>query len=127
MQQPLNLNTLCQLIVTTLENNKANALRELDVSTLTTTTDRLIICSAISKRHIDALKDKVIVAVKAQNHPPLSVNGDTDSGWVLVDLQDVVVHIMLPETRDLYSLEKLWSMTQATRNAPPLDQNNTDA
>jgi ribosome-associated protein len=112
----MNLTTLSQLVVTTLEENKATDVRVLDVSKLTNMTDQLIVCSAISKRHIDALKNKVIVAVKAQDKPPLSSNGDSDSGWVLIDLQDIIVHIMLPEARELYTLEKLWSMTELTRN-----------
>lgn len=108
-------NNLTQLVIQTLEDNKASEIQVLDVTTLTDMTDQLIICSAISARHVDALRDKVVVAVKAAGERPLCIDGDSDSGWVLIDLQDIIVHIMLPETRDFYSLEKLWAMTETAR------------
>lgn len=111
----MELKQLSQLVVKTLEDNKANHIQELDVTRLTDITDCLIICSALSTRHVDALKDKVVEAVKAAGLRPLSVDGESDSGWVLIDLQDMIVHIMLPETREFYSLEKLWSMTESAR------------
>lgn len=111
----MELEYLIQLVVQTLEDNKANDIQELDVTSLTDITDYLIICSALSTRHVDALKDKVVEAVKAAGERPLSVDGESDSGWVLIDLQDIIVHIMLPETRDFYSLEKLWSMAKSAR------------
>ena len=109
------MTSLTQLVIQTLEENKANDIRELDVTGLTDITDRIIICSALSTRHLDALRDKVVVAAKAAGEKPLGVDGESESGWVLIDLQDVIVHIMLPETRDFYSLEKLWSMTETAR------------
>ncbi|MCB1827699.1 MAG: ribosome silencing factor [Coxiellaceae bacterium] len=111
----MKIEDLTQLVTQTLEDNKASDIRVMDVTELTDVTDRIIICSAISGRHVDALRDKVVVAAKEAGEKPLGVDGQSESGWVLIDLQDVIVHIMLPETRDFYSLEKLWHMTEAAR------------
>ena len=111
----MKITELMQLVTQTLEDNKASNTQALDVTALTDITDHLVICTAISTRHVDALRDKVVEAVKAAGERPLCVNGSSDSGWILIDLQDVIVHIMLPETRDFYSLEKLWSMTESAR------------
>ena len=107
---------LTKLVIDTLEDHKGIDITELDVTRLTDVTDRLIICSASSTRHASALSDRVIEAVKSHGVRPLSVEGETEGDWVLIDLQDIVVHIMLPEIRDFYSLEKLWSMTESARS-----------
>jgi len=106
---------LAKLVVDTLDDNKAIDIAELDVSQLTDVTDRLIICSALSSRHASAMADKVIKMVKSNGVRPLHVAGESEGEWVLIDLLDIVVHIMLPETRDFYSLEKLWGMTESAR------------
>lgn len=111
----MELEQITDLVTQILDDNKASDIQTLDVSELTDIADRMIICSAISTRHIDALRDKVVVAVKAVGEKPLAVDSDSSTGWVLIDLQDLIVHIMLPDTREIYSLEKLWSMTQSTR------------
>ena len=108
---------LTTLVTQTLENNKANDVQVLDVTALTDITDCLVICSAISVRHIDALRDKIVTAAKASGQKPLCIDGNSESGWVLIDLQDVIVHIMLPETRAFYSLEKLWSIAESARKS----------
>lgn len=113
----MNANELRQLVITTLDDNKAQAITDLDVTSLTDVADYMVICSAISSRHTHALADKLVEAVKAQGVRPLGVEGLEENEWVLVDLHDVIVHIMLPETRDFYSLEKLWSMAETTRQA----------
>jgi len=113
----MEVSNLTQLVVHTLEENKANDIRTMDVTSLTDITDRIVICSALSTRHLDALRDKVVVAAKAVGEKPLSIDGKSESGWVLIDLQDVIVHILLPETRHFYSLEKLWSLTESARKA----------
>lgn len=108
---------LAKLIIDTLDDNKALDITELDVTQLTDITDRLIICSALSTRHASALSDKLIEAVKNNGVRPSHVEGEVEGEWVLIDLQDIVVHIMLPETRDFYSLEKLWNMTESVRKS----------
>jgi ribosome-associated protein len=106
---------LLKLIVTVLEENKAEEITTLDVHELTSITDWMIICGATSKRHTLALGNHIITQVKAQGIQPIGVEGKGQSEWLLVDLGNIVIHIMLPEIRKFYSLEKLWSVTLKTR------------
>jgi ribosome-associated protein len=92
-----------------LDDNKGIDIKVLDVRKLTSITDYMVICSGTSTRHVKALADHVIVKAKAQHAMPLSVEGQQTCEWILVDLIDVVVHIMLPAAREFYNLEKLWS------------------
>lgn len=100
------------VIADLLDNNKASEIETINVAHLTSITDQLVIASALSERHVRALADKVVVAMKEQGMAPLSTDGASHSGWVIIDLDDVLVHIMLPETRALYRLEALWSITR---------------
>ncbi|MDN3555306.1 ribosome silencing factor [Halomonas maura] len=105
----MHIDALKTLVVDALEELKARDIAVLDVSRLTSVTDLMVVASGTSSRHLAALSDKVIQAAKEQGMPPLGVEGESGADWVLVDLGDVVVHIMLPETRDLYDLERLWA------------------
>ncbi|NNC98007.1 MAG: ribosome silencing factor [Gammaproteobacteria bacterium] len=110
----MQINTLAELIETTLDENKASDIKVLDVSPLTTLTDRLVIATGRSERHNRSLANKIIDAVKAHDIKPLGIEGD-DAGqgeWVLLDLADAIVHIMTQEKRDFYNLEGLWSVPQ---------------
>lgn len=104
---------LAQLVTNTLDEHRALQINNLDVTTLTDIADYVIICSATSRRHATTLADKVIRRVKENNVRPLGIEGEMEAEWILIDLFDIVVHIMLPEIRDFYSLEKLWNMTKA--------------
>ncbi|MCH9643755.1 MAG: ribosome silencing factor [Gammaproteobacteria bacterium] len=106
---------LTQLVIKTLDDNKAVDIRDLDVSHLTDITDLMIICSGSNNRHISALADKVQRATREHQVRPISVQGEESNEWILIDFGDIVVHIMQPETRDFYNLEKLWSMTEKVR------------
>ncbi|MCK0743829.1 ribosome silencing factor [Chromohalobacter nigrandesensis] len=97
------------LVMDTLEELKARDVAELDVASLTSVTDTMIVASGTSSRHIGALAESVVETVKESGCRPLGVEGHQGSDWVLVDLGDLVVHVMLPETRQLYDLERLWS------------------
>lgn len=111
----LKTDALCSLVIQTLDDHKANDIKEIDVSSLTNVTDRMIICSATSTRHATALADKLLRAVRDEGIRPLGIEGQALGEWILVDLISVVVHIMLPATREFYDLEKLWRTTERFR------------
>lgn len=104
-------------IIDALEDLKAVNLVELDVVNLTDVTDVMIFASGTSRRHVKSLADNVVVELKKKNMPPLGIEGQQVGEWVLVDYGDAVVHIMLPETREFYDLEKLWSNVPADDNS----------
>ena len=107
---------LKDLILATLEDNKGIDITDIDISELTDIANYFVICSATSTRHAKTLADKVVEASKNNQVRPFGIEGEEDCEWVLIDLSDVVVHIMLPKTREFYSLEKLWTVTEATRS-----------
>ncbi len=98
-------------IMHALEETKARDVKELDVSSLTSVTELMIIASGTSKRHVKSLADKVVEEAKQAGHRPLGIEGEREGEWVLVDLDEIVVHLMLPKVRDFYNLEKLWTVT----------------
>ena len=106
--------TLKKLIVDALDDLKAVNTVTLDVSALTDVMDYLVITSGTSNRHVKSLASNVSVEAKKQGMRPLGVEGDDAGEWVLVDFGDVVVHVMLPATRDFYDLERLWTAPEAT-------------
>ena len=101
---------LLALVIAALEDLKGVDIRVIDVRDLTSITDRMVVVSGTSTRHVKALADNVALKAKQQGYPPLGVEGAQAAEWVLLDLGDVVVHVMLPETRAFYALEKLWSV-----------------
>jgi len=96
------------LVIDSLEDMKARDIKVLDVMEISTFTDIMIICSGGSNRQVKAIAAEVVLRAKGANNPPLGVEGEKAADWVLVDLGDVVVHIMQPTSRDFYQLEKLW-------------------
>lgn len=100
---------LKQLVIESLEEMKGNDIVVLDVSENTSVTDYMIIASGTSNRHVASLANNVTVKVKDNGVRPLGVEGQSGSEWVLVDLGDIVVHVMQPATRQFYDLERLWS------------------
>lgn len=96
-----------------LADVKAREVRVMDVRKLTTVTDYMIIASGTSDRHVRSIADRLVEKATTAGEPPLGVEGQDGGEWVLVDLQDVVVHIMQPRVRDFYKLEKLWEMGAA--------------
>ncbi|MFQ3235736.1 MAG: ribosome-associated protein [Paraglaciecola sp.] len=95
-------------VVDKIENLKARDIIDLDVSDKSTVTDTMLVCSGNSKRHVISIAENVVVEAKQAGNPPLSIEGRESGDWVLVDLGDVVLHVMQDEARDFYQLEKLW-------------------
>lgn len=96
------------LVIEQLEDLKAKDIKVLDVKELSSITDYMVICSGTSNRHVKSIAHNLVSEVKDRGLMPLGLEGDDVAEWVLVDLGDVVAHIMLPQTRDFYQLEKLW-------------------
>lgn len=110
MTETLTTEQLKDLALAALDDLKAQDVQVLDVRGMTSITDVMIIASGTSDRHIKALADNVVEAAKQQGIQPLGVEGETSREWVLVDLGDVIVHVMHPQTRAFYNLEKLWTV-----------------
>ena len=101
---------LLAVTLAALEDMKAVDVRVIDVRELTSITDIMVIASGTSTRHLKAIADNVTQEAKKFGVQALGVEGDKGAEWILVDLADVVVHVMMPEIRDFYALEKLWSV-----------------
>jgi ribosome-associated protein len=104
--------TVAQVVADALGDLKALDVSSLDVRHLTTVTDTMIIASGRSDRHVRAIANAVVEKCKKEGHRPIGVEGQNVGEWVLVDLGDVVVHVMLPRARDFYNLEKLWDLAE---------------
>jgi ribosome-associated protein len=109
----MNSEQLCTLIVDALDDVKAQDVTKLDVRKMTTVTDYMIVASGTSNRHVKALVDNVSEKAREAGHKPIGVEGEEGGEWVLLDLQDALVHVMLPKVREFYNLEKLWSFGSA--------------
>lgn len=103
------MNKTQKLINDVLSEHKANEIINLDIKKLTDMADAMIIASGTSTRHIKSLAKYILEALRENNVSILSVEGEHDSNWVLIDLGDIIIHLMLPEAREFYELEKLWS------------------
>jgi ribosome-associated protein len=97
-------------VIDALEDLKAEHIVELDVRDKTDVTDYLIVASGTSSRHVRAIAENVVQEAKQAGHAPLGVEGESDGEWVLVDLADLVVHVMQPKVRKFYDLESLWQV-----------------
>jgi len=104
----MELASLEKLVFDSLDDLKALDISVMDVSDKSSVTDRMIIATGTSSRHNKALLEKLVERAKRENILPLGVEGQNVSNWMLVDLGDVVVHIMTAEAREYYNLEKLW-------------------
>lgn len=107
----INSQSLTDLIVKTLNDNKGHAIVEMDISEQSDLTERMIVCTATSGRHAKTLADKAWIAAKEVGIRPIGQEGDDVSGWILLDLDFIIVHVMLSETRDYYRLEDLWCLS----------------
>ena len=113
----MNLECMKQAVIDALEDVKAKDIAVLDVSHLTSMTDCMIIATGDSNRQTRALANNVQEKLKAQGADILGVEGEETGEWVLVDLGQVVVHVMQPAVRDYYNLEQLWGGVEAARRS----------
>jgi ribosome-associated protein len=102
--------TLRKHVIDALEELKAKDIREIDVRGKTSIADLLVIASGTSARHVKSIADEVVKFAKKAGVMPLGVEGEQEAEWVLVDLGDVIVHVMLPRIREFYGLERLWTV-----------------
>jgi len=105
----MDIPQLQQTVVSALEDIKARDIEVIDTSKLTALFDRIVVASADSGRQTRALSRSVQDKVKAAGGEVISVEGEDSGEWVLVDLGDIVVHIMQPAIRSYYNLEELWA------------------
>lgn len=101
---------LLKVVERALDEMKAVNVTVLDVRKLTDIADWMVIASGNSDRHVRSIADKVVEEAKKAGFRPMGIEGERDGEWVLVDLQDVIVHVMLPRVREFYRLENLWDV-----------------
>jgi ribosome-associated protein len=104
-------------VIDALADMKALDVRFLDVRGLTDIADFMVIASGTSDRHVRSVAQRVVERAKEAGFRPHGVEGQQDADWVLIDLNEMIVHVMLPRVREFYGLEKLWDMTVAKRAA----------
>ena len=110
-----------ELVTAALTDMKAIHINVLDVRRLTDVVDTMIFASGTSDRHVRSIAERVIEKIKTGGMRPFGVEGARDGEWVLVDLHDIVLHVMLPRVREFYGLERLWDTppAPAPAAAPP--------
>ena len=107
---PVPVATLRTEVLAALEELKARDVREIDVRGRTGITDYMVIASGTSTRHVKSIADEVMKFAKRIGVMPLGIEGEREAEWVLVDLGDIIVHVMLPRIREFYGLERLWTV-----------------
>ena len=107
--------SLKSVVIAALDDMKALEVKLLDVRGLTDIADYMVIASGTSDRHVRSVAQRVVEKTKEAGFRPHGVEGQQDGDWVLIDLHEIIVHVMLPRIREFYGLEKLWDMTVAKR------------
>lgn len=111
----MSIKTLKEMVIDAINELKAQDVIVLDVAKQTSITDIMIICTGRSTRHVKSIAENVIVKAKENKLGYIQSEGLKEGEWAIVDLADVVVHVMLPATRELYHLEDLWGPVKALR------------
>jgi ribosome-associated protein len=106
----MKIDDLRALVQQALEDLKAIDIEQFDVREKTSVTDYLYIATGTSSRHVKSIADNVLAEARKAGAKPLGIEGENEGEWVLVDLGDVVVHVMQPQTREFYDLESLWRL-----------------
>ncbi|QOW18909.1 ribosome silencing factor [Lysobacter ciconiae] len=107
---PPSVDQLLDTVRSAIAELKAKDPVEIDVRGKSSVTDYMVVASGTSSRHVKSIADEVVKFAKKLDIMPLGVEGEREAEWVLVDLGDVVVHIMLPRVREFYALERLWTV-----------------
>lgn len=115
----MNSEEIRDIALKALDDLQGGDIVTMDVRSLTSITDYMIICTGRSTRHVKALAEGVSVSAKENKVSFVHTEGERESEWILVDLGDVVVHVMLPATREFYSLEDLWEPVKELRDSQP--------
>ena len=102
--------TLKDIVISALEDIKAIDITLIDVRDLTGIMDTMIVASGNSNRQVKALANAVVMDAKAAGYSLLGIEGENSAEWILVDFGEIIIHIMLPATREFYDLERLWSV-----------------
>jgi len=118
-EEALTSDQLRDLVISSLEDLKAIDIQQVDVSGQSPLADLFVVASGNSTRHVKAMAEKLVLNAKTAGSRPLGVEGEREGEWVLVDLNDVIVHLMLPQTRAFYNLEKLWEASSQQRSGSP--------
>ncbi len=114
---PMDAEALNKLVIDLLDDIKAQNITVLDVQGRTSVTDSMIIANGTSSRHVQAVADHVADKIKEKGINAIGSEGRGNSDWVLIDLGDVVVHVMTPQAREYYDLERLWGEPETTHQA----------
>jgi ribosome-associated protein len=107
--------TLKTVVLDALDDMKALDVKFLDVRGLTDIADFMVIASGTSDRHVRSVAQRVVEKAKEASFRPHGIEGQQDGDWVLIDLNEMIIHVMLPRVREFYGLEKLWDMTVTKR------------
>lgn len=110
---------LIDLVTEALDALKGLDITVIDIAEKSSIADAMMVATGTSKRHVRSLAESVRLSAKRADHAPLGFEGGDSSDWVLVDLGDVIVHVMTQEKRDFYALEKLWSVGPETDETQP--------
>ncbi len=117
----MQVEQLRDLVVRVLDDMKAKDIVDIDVRGKTSITDIMVIASGTSDRHVKAMAETVAFQAKEAGEAPLGIEGAEEGEWVLIDLNGVVAHIMLPKVRDFYQLERLWTIDNPKRERGRID------
>lgn len=117
----MEVEQLKSVILNALDDVKAKDVTVIDVRDRTSVTDYMVIASGTSNRHVKSLADNVVLEAKKHGQRPLGAEGEPGSDWILVDLGEVVVHVMLPATREFYDLERFWRESPDASSAMAAD------
>lgn len=104
----MEIDQLRDLVRTALDDMKARDVTELDVRGKSSVTDYMVVASGTSKRHVISVAQELLDKVKAAGLQPVGTEGESGGDWVLVDLGDIIIHVMMPDARSFYDLERLW-------------------